>query len=581
MRLQHPWRLLSGIVVILLIALGAYAGWLVWSTANSLTSAADDAHSLRAAMESGDDDAIDVAFDDLARGAHVAARRTDSPVWSLLTHLPAYGDDARGVRVVSRAAADLTSGGLSDLAHQAGDLDALLPAGGGVDLTVVKRLQGPVVEGHAALARADEQLAAEDPAGFTGSLRTKYVDLHEQIRDAARALGVADKAMQVLPSMLGGDGERHYLLVMQNNAEIRATGGLPGAVSLVTADQGRLTMGTQIAGGDLGEAPRPALPLSKEETALFGDKLGTFFVDANLTPDFPRTAELMKARWEQVEGGEIDGVVSVDPVALSYLLRATGPVTVDGARLTADNVVDQLLHEVYVRIPEPEDQDAYFRQVALAVFGKLTSGGGDRSEFLSALRRGADEGRLLVHDFRAKDQKVFAGSAIAGELTRADDAIPQVCVYLNDSTGAKMSYYLRYDAAVTATSCADGVQQLSGRATVTSTAPADAASLPPYITGGGSYGIDPGYQIVNVQIYGPVGGTVGVVETDGEKDDAQEAHTLDGRPVRQLWLFLGPGDKADVTWTMSAGKGQSGATRVSVTPSIEAGTKAATVASAC
>jgi hypothetical protein len=255
---------------------------------------------------------------------------------------------------------------------------------------------------------------------------------------------------------------------------------------------------------------------------------------------------------------------------------------VDGTRLTADNVVDALLHDVYVRVAEPKDQDAYFRRVALAVFGTLTSGGGDRSAFLSALRRGADEGRLLVHDFRSKDQKVFAGSAVAGELTRESSTGPQVGVYLNDSTGAKMSYFLRYDATVTATSCAQGVQQLSGHVTLSSTAPADAGrTLPAYVTGGGQFGIDPGNQVVNLQVFGPVDGAVDEIRTNGAKDEAQEAHTLARRPVRQVWLFLGPGEKADVTWTMTSGKGQSGATRVAVTPSVEAGTQSATLGSAC
>lgn len=582
MRLRHPWRLISGAVVLIAIALGAYAGWLVWSTATSLTSAAGDARSLRAAVRSGDDAAIEDAFGRLADRARTARSRTDSVVWSLLTHVPVYGDDARGVRVVSRAADGLARGPLDTLVHRVGDLDALLPAKGGVDLSVVRDLQQPVADGHAALLRAQGELAQEDPSGFTGSLAADYRDLDRQIGAAADTLAAADKALQVLPSMLGGDGERHYLLVMQNNAEIRATGGLPGAVSLVTARDGELTMTKQVAGGSFGEAAEPALPLTQEETALYGAQLGTFFVDANFTPDFPRTAALMKARWEQVEGGTIDGVVSLDPVALSYLLRATGPVRVDGTELTAGNVVDELLHQVYVRIPEPKDQDAYFRQVAMAVFGRLTSGSGDSSALLAALQRGAQEGRILVHDFDAKDQKVFAGTAVAGELTHAQARGPQVGVYLNDATGAKMSYYLRYDAEVRATSCSQGAQALTGRMTVSSTAPADAATtLPPYVTGGGHYGIDPGNQIVNVQVYGPVGGTLDEIRTNGEKDDAQELASIDGRPVRQVWLFLTPGQKAEVTWTMTSAPGQSGPTRLSVTPSIQAGTESAAVRSAC
>ncbi len=541
-------------IVLVLLVLGAYAGWLVWSTAKSLTSASDDARSLKTAIVAGDDHAIDAAFARLADTADTAKRRTDSPVWSLLTYLPGFGDDARGVRVVSQSASDITTGGLKDLAHQAGDLHALLPAKGGVDLPLVERLQQPVATGYAALTRADEQLSAEDPSGYVEPLKLKYRDLSREIHDAASALGVANKAMQVLPAMLGGEGQRHYLLVMQNNAEIRATGGLPGAVSLVTADHGKLTMDKQVAGNAFGQASKPVLPLSKEETALYGAQLGTYFVDANFTPDFPRTAELMKARWEQVEGGKIDGVVSIDPVALSYLLRATGPVQAAGVTLTADNAVDQLLHQVYVRIPEPPKQDIFFRQVALEVFGKLTSGAGNRSALVSALRQGAAEHRILVHDFSSADQKVLAGTAVAGELTPSGASTnPQVGVYFNDSTGAKMSYYLRYDAQLRATSCRAGVQTFSGRVTVRSTAPKNAASLPAYITGGGAYGVDPGNQIVNVQIYGPVGGVVGEIQTNGETDAAQQQSTIGGRPVRQVWLYLAPGQTSDVSWTMTSG----------------------------
>lgn len=582
MRLPRPWRLLLGAAVLLVLVLGAYAGYLAWTTARSLTAAADEARTLRTAIASGDDDAIDVSFQHFAELAARAESRTDSPVWSLLMHAPAYGDDARGVRVVSRAAADLSTGGVQRLAHRAGELDALLPGEGGVDVRLVRSLQQPVADGHAALARAQEQLAGEDTSGYVGPLRDKYRDLEEQVTAAATALGVADRALRVLPDMSGADGERRYLLVMQSNAEIRSTGGLPGAVSLVTAHGGRLTMSKQLAGSALGEAPSPVLPLSEDETDLFGEQLGTYFVDANFTPDFPRTAALMRARWAQVQGDRVDGVVSVDPVALSYLLRATGPVQVGGTTLSADNVVDELLHDVYVRIPEPDAEDAYFREVARAVFARLTSGGADRTAMLTALRQGAVERRILIHDFHGADQEVLAGTPVAGELTPGRSDAPQVGIYLNDSTGAKMSYYLRYDAQVTATSCRAGVQSLSGHLTIRSTAPADAGTtLPAYVTGGGQYGVDAGTQIVNVQIYGPAGGTVDAIRTDGATDEAQQAGSLDGRPVRQIWVLLEPGATSDVTWTMTSGPGQVGAPRLAVTPSVAPGLTDSVPGGAC
>ena len=58
-------------------------------------------------------------------------------------------------------------------------------------------------------------------------------------------LATADRALQVLPTMLGRDEPKNWLLVFQNNAEVRATGGLPGAISVVTADDGELSRNRQ------------------------------------------------------------------------------------------------------------------------------------------------------------------------------------------------------------------------------------------------------------------------------------------------------------------------------------------------
>ena len=54
-------------------------------------------------------------------------------------------------------------------------------------------------------------------------------ELQTKIAEADALADRASIAVRLLPGMLGGDGERRYLFVFQNNAEIRATGGIPGA----------------------------------------------------------------------------------------------------------------------------------------------------------------------------------------------------------------------------------------------------------------------------------------------------------------------------------------------------------------
>ncbi|WGL52057.1 DUF4012 domain-containing protein [Nocardioides sp. BP30] len=582
MRVQHPWRWVSGTLGVVVVLVIAYAGWLLWDAAHNLKAAADDASALKTAALGDDPAQVTSASKRFSEHADSAADATDSPVWSLLTHLPVVGDDARGVRTVSRVGHDLAHHGLSELTDTVGDLDAVLPRNGGIDTARLQSMTGPVDDSYAALTRARTALAGEDPSGYMTSLKLRYRDLQSEVDDATDAMAVAHRALGVLPQMLGADGPRNYLLIMQNNAEIRATGGLPGAVSLLHVDHGRISMVREVSGASFGESPAPVLPIQPAEQKIFGGNIGRYFVDANLTPDFARSADLWKARWEQTQPEKIDGVVSLDTVTLSYLLRALGPVDVDGVQLTSDTVVDELLSKVYQRLPDPAAEDAFFAQVASTVFNRVTSFSGSKKDLLTALQQAADEHRILVHDFDGSVQSRLASTVVAGSLSTGDaQRDPQVGIYFADATLSKMSYYLRYDSHVAATSCVRGVQTLSGSLTLTSTAPKDArTTLPAYVTGQGLPKSSAGDMLVAVYVFAPSGGGTSKF-ADNDLDFPQFDAVLDGRKVIQTWVLLEPGKSKDLSWTMTSGAGQIGPTRVNVTPSVQAGAASAAVRSAC
>lgn len=582
MRALRGWKLPVLLLVLLLLAFGLYAAWQVWKVSTELSAAAGDARSLQSAVTRGNDAGAEAALQRLQGRSSDAADRTDGVVWSVLTRVPFVGDDLDGVRTVSRVLDDLAQDGLEPLVRTAESLDELSPRDGQIPLEVVQGLREPVSAGAQSFTAAADQLSEHDSSQFVGRVREQYRNVVSQVDQAARVLTTADTALKIMPGMLGEDEARNYLLVFQNNAEIRAGGGLPGAVSLVTTQNGAITMGRQVAANSFGRTDEPVLPLSDAEDEIWNRQLGTYFLDANFTPDFPRTAALWQARWEQ-EYEPIDGVMTIDPVTLSYLLRATGPLDVPGGpRLNQANVVDELLHQVYLRYSDPEDQDAYFTAVASAVFDRVAQGAGDPRALIEALVRGTDEGRIKLNLFGEGEQSALAGTRIAGELVSDPESTSsEVGVYLNDATGAKMSYFLRHDVQVTANTCLDGVQRLSGRAYLLSDAPEDAASLPRYITGGGNYGVEPGSQLIAMQIIGPVGGTINDIQFNGAEIVTAPVVDLDGRPVITVLLELEPGFTADVEWKMSTGEGQTGEVNVATTPGIEPEVKDRTVASAC
>ncbi|GGO79067.1 DUF4012 domain-containing protein [Nocardioides deserti] len=580
--MARPRRLGTLLALLLLagIALAAWVGWTAYRVNGSLNAVVNDAGAVQAAVGAGDSDAAQAALRELRESSRDAADRTSGPTWKALGVLPFVGDDADGVALAADVVADLGSKGVEPLIATADDLDSIVPRGGQVDLAALERLQQPVATADTAFTEADSRLAGADPDGFVDRLAIEFRDLREKVAEAQEAMSAAATALEIMPSMLGAEGPRDYLLVMQNNAEVRATGGLPGAISVVRAEEGRIGLTRQVAGNAFGQREKPVLPLTDEERDLFSTNLGLYVLDANLTPDWPRASELIGARWTETQPEDPAGVLSIDPVALSYLLEVTGPVQVGGVELTAENAVDELLHEVYVRLPEPAAQDAFFRIAAKTVFDRVSSGVEQPQEMLRALTRAAREGRLLVHSF-GDEQEVLAGTAVSGELPTKETERPQVGVYLDDTSVGKMSYFLRHDVRGAATSCSSGRQRLDGMLRLESVAdPAAVESLPDYVTGGGRFGAPVGSQFVVAYLYGPVGGSIDKVRFNGSPV-AADGLEHEGRPVARVIAELAPGEVANVEWKMTTPEGQTGRIDVRTTPSIEPTRSSATYASAC
>ena len=129
-----------------------------------------------------------------------------------------------------------------------------------------------------------------------------------------------------MPSMLGGDEPRTYLVLNQNTAEQRVLGGIPGSILLVRAERGRVTLVDSYTAADVGYFDRPVLPLTPAEKTLHGATLGQYVANVTDVPNFPRSARLAQAMWKKRHGTEVDGVLATDPYALQLILRAIGPV---------------------------------------------------------------------------------------------------------------------------------------------------------------------------------------------------------------------------------------------------------------
>lgn len=563
MRARRPLTVLA---LLLVLGVLVYAAWTLVRVHGDLLAAQTAATQLERALDEERAEQAAIELAGLQEHAGSAADRTDGPLFEVLSWLPVVGDDADGVRRVSGALSGLAEGGLPPLVSTVEDISAgsFLPRKGRVPVDRVAALEQPVTTASASFAAASQRLAGGDSEGYVGALATAYDDLRAVVDDGAAALGAAETATRLLPAMLGSEGERRYVAIFQNNAELRTTGGLPGAAALLTADKGRLSLGRQT--GSLPQLPEPVLPLSRAERELYDQMLGTHYQDANFIPHFPRTAELVAAHWERQFSERVDGVVSFDPIALSYLLKGTGPVEVAGVKLTSRNAVDVLLHDTYQRL-EPEAQDAFFAAVARTIFDKLAAGQGNPRAVLEALARGTREQRLLVTSFDKGEQAELGGHPIAGEVAGADDG-PQLGVYLQDATESKLTYLLDYEVTgLRVTSCSEGVQTLTGRLELRSRVPAGGEGLSPSVLGNSGEMGRPGDQFVQIELHAPQGGKIKQIRADGKKRPVWPT-ALRGHQVAQTFLVVEAKGKHEVAFTMTAPAAAS-EIDVRVTPGVE------------
>ncbi|WP_344777250.1 DUF4012 domain-containing protein [Nocardioides panacisoli] len=572
--------LVLGGILVLGILWCAFVGW---RASSDLTEVRRDGEIMRDRLVDGDAAGAREALRNYQDAAAAAADRTDGPTWWTLEHLPVFGDDAQGIAVASSVLDDLGQQALPELVDAADQVTsrAFQPQGHRFPVSTITDAQEPAEKSEAAFADADRRLDAVDSSGFVGPVREGFDSLRSLVTTSRSTLGSVYRAARIMPDLLGANGPRHYLLVFENNAELRSTGGLAGSVSLLAADDGRVDIVDQEATHSFGNSRRSPVPLTREEEQLFGPALGQYFLDADLTPDVPRAAELMAGHWEKAYHQRVDGVFMIDPVAVSYLLAGTGPVPVPGyGPVTASTVVQLVENEIYKQTTSFAAHDAYQDAVAKAVFNAFADGRGDPVQLVTGLVRGVAEGRIRVHSFDKDVQQQISGTAIAGELPSED---PAVGVYLNDGTASKMSYYLRYDVHLVARSCTGDVQDLSGSIKLTNDTPPDIADYPWSVTGDKNrpdYWVT-GEQQVVIYLMFPGDGQLESLEIDNRAINPPSTRPLEHRTVAPIYIDLQPEETSTVNFVLRTGHGQTGDVHLFVTPGSQPGSQSTTVSSHC
>ncbi len=570
-------RVAAGLILLVVLVFS----YQVVRTVMALRQAKNETHQLSGEVRRNDVDAVKDTLREIRDSSDTARGHSDNFMWDAVGKLPFIGDDFQAVQVMARAVSEASRGATTSANSLLSQVqgDRLRDSEGQLNLPAIAAMAPSLETMAASLQTAADEVDAIDPDGLVGPLRDATINVQRQIGSLLAAAEGGASVAHLLPPMLGEDGTRRYLLVVQNNAEVRATGGLPGSFSILTAKDGKLSLGGQRAVDDFDVLSKPALPLTEEERDLYGDNLGENIRDTNLTPDFPRAAALMNALYKESFDVDLDGVISVDPVVLASVLKATGPIKVGGETFNSRNVVRKLLHDVYQRFETRKEQQTYFDRVALGVFDTLINRQVEPLKVLRALGRSAGQRRFLVWSSHSDEERELATSTSGGQLPR-DGSVPQVGLYLNDATAAKIEYFLDYTASIRSAGCTDdGAQTLQVGMVLTSSAPRRGFELSRYITGTGKYAAK-GTMKVNLRMYAPTGGEITKLTANGKpvRIVTREHH---GRQVAIVTMFIKARQQVRLAAEIRTRAGQPGDPELKWTPGVRTRTTGVTATSSC
>lgn len=405
---------------------------------------------------------------------------------ALISRLPLLGRTIVAVDVTARAGEQVTAS-LASVLEEMRQRPPLQPGGridGAAASALEQQLRAAATSTSGPVARLEQVSTSLVPGIVSG----KVVQAQSQLAGLPVALARGADALAGVRTLSGADGPRRILLAVQNNAELRATGGLVSVFAEVTADAGHFTIGPFRDVEQVADPPERArrVPSPPDYHALFGPYLAdtTLWKNTNMDPDVPTSSAVLAEVAAATTGQRPDVVVWLDVRALGAVLSGAGPVTLqDGTKLDAGNAVEVLLSGSYTGVDDQAARRARLREAADIVAARLLGDRPNLTQIAPSLAAAGAGGHLAVWSSRPAEQQLWQAAGAAAPVAAGGGDLAAMTVHNlggGQREGNKLDFYARRQVEVRAVVGRDAVAVVQ-RFTLHNQAPA--SGLPPYVAG--------------------------------------------------------------------------------------------------
>ena len=254
------------------------------------------------------------------------------------------------------------------------------------------------------------------------------------------------------PILAGANSPKRYLIAFQNSAEARGTGGILGAFAIVEFDHGKLRVVQTGSNAMLKSLEEIPISMPAEYKTLYRSD-PAIWQNSNLSPHFPYGARIWMQLWYLQTGERLDGVISIDPTALSHILKSTGPITLkSGEEITAENVVYKTLAEAYQRYEKDNfARKQYLVDIMNATFTRFRAMDFSKVEFAKQIVPVILENRLLIYTTDEEQEKSLSQTRLSGAMNLGPNNQYRAVILNIDAS--KLDYYLDRKISIKTIEC--------------------------------------------------------------------------------------------------------------------------------
>ncbi len=288
-----------------------------------------------------------------------------------------------------------------------------------------------------------------------GSFKGQMADYATKLITFSNLIDKSRLMANLLPDITGLGSKKSYLLLLQNNLELRPTGGFIGSYGQLDFENGKIKNikvdDIYNLDGNLKDHIEPPPEIKSD----LGQK-DYFLRDANFDPDFPTTALTTESFYKKEAGVSVDGVIGLDLTASSNLVDAVGGLNLPdyGENINKDNLFQKVISHAEVGFfPGSQAKHNYLADLENALFNKLFFLSNQNwPAIIGAVNQSFDQKHMLIYLNDTVDQS-YLGAAnwsgafpklSGGEVASQSASVNDFLAVVDANLGAnKANYYLQ------------------------------------------------------------------------------------------------------------------------------------------